>query len=286
MATFQNRATLTYDGVTTLSNTVTGELVDALTVTKTATVSTYGEGSTVTYIVSITNTGATPIGGITVTDDLGAYPFGAGTLVPLTYVDGSVRYFVNGAPTPAPVPTATSPLTFTGLSVPAGGNVQLVYVTAVNEFAPLGADASVTNTATVGGAGITPITAGETVTAADTDLLAVEKQLSPTVVTDGDTVTYTLTVRNFSTSPVTAEGGAVLADVFDPILTLLAVTLDGAPLTAGTDYTYDAASGSFTTLPGALTVPGATATQDPVTGAYTLEPGVTTLVIAGTVNRA
>lgn len=286
MATFQNRATLTYDGVTTLSNTVTGELLDALTVTKTATAATYGTGSTVTYIVSLTNTGGAAIGGISVTDDLGAYPFGAATLVPLTYLDASVRYFVNGVPTPAPVPTSTSPLTFTGLTVPADGNVQLVYLTTVNEFAPLGAGGTVENTATVSGAGITPISAAAAITAEDTDLLAVEKQLSPAVVSDGDTITYTLTVRNFATEPITAEGGAILSDVFDPVLSLLTVTLNGAPLTAGADYTYDAASGSFTTLPGALSIPAATATQDPVSGAYTLLPGIATLVISGTVNRA
>ena len=41
MASFTNFATLSYNGGTTNSNTVTGELLEALTVTKTAVVKNY-----------------------------------------------------------------------------------------------------------------------------------------------------------------------------------------------------------------------------------------------------
>lgn len=37
-----------------------------------------------------------PFTGITVTDNLGAYPFGGNTLVPLTYIAGTAKYYVNG----------------------------------------------------------------------------------------------------------------------------------------------------------------------------------------------
>ena len=108
MATFTNQATLTYLGVNTLSNIVTGEILDTLAVTKTAVTDTYTTGDALTYVVALTNSGTVPFNNLTLTDDLGAYPFGTATLVPLTYVTGSVRYFVNGVLQPTPTVTATS----------------------------------------------------------------------------------------------------------------------------------------------------------------------------------
>ncbi len=51
------------------------------------------------------------------------YTYGTGTLTPLTYVDGSLRYFVNGVLQATPTPTADAPLTVPGLRF-AGGNAR------------------------------------------------------------------------------------------------------------------------------------------------------------------
>jgi uncharacterized repeat protein (TIGR01451 family) len=284
MPTFTNQAAITYGGTTTLSNVVTGELVDVLTVTKQAVGDTYVTGEPVAYVISIVNSGTTTATGVSVTDNLGTYPFGAGALVPLTYVAGSLLYYVNGETAVAPTPTSTSPLTVEGLTVPAGGSVQLVYAATPNAYAPLGEGGSITNIATVDGGGLTaPLTATETVTAADDGTLNITKSLTPTVVSDGDTLTYTLTVENSSTAPVLASGGAIVTDTFDPILSPIAVTFNGTAWTAGTEYTYNPTTGAFATLPGALTVPAATAQQNPATGEYTLTPGISTITITGTV---
>lgn len=48
MASFTNFATLSYNGGTTNSNTVTGELLEALTVTKTAVVKNYAANDKIT----------------------------------------------------------------------------------------------------------------------------------------------------------------------------------------------------------------------------------------------
>jgi hypothetical protein len=82
---------------------------------------------------------------------------------------------------------------------------------------------------------------------------------------------------------VVATDDAAISDVFDPILTALAVTFDGAPWTQGTEYNYDAVTGLFTTVPGQILVPAAAYTQDPVTGAYSVTPGVVTLTVTGTI---
>lgn len=85
MASFTNFATLSYNGGTTNSNTVTGELLEALTVTKTAVVKNYAANDKITYIISIVNSGAQPVTNLTVTDNLGAYEFNSGTVYPLAY---------------------------------------------------------------------------------------------------------------------------------------------------------------------------------------------------------
>ena len=60
---FQNMATLTYTGGTVNSNIVTGELREVLTAAKTAVRENYEPGGTVTYVVSLTNSGVTPLTG-------------------------------------------------------------------------------------------------------------------------------------------------------------------------------------------------------------------------------
>ena len=75
----------------------------------------------------------------------------------------------------------------------------------------------------------------------------------------------------------------MLTDTFDPALSGITVTLDGAPLAETTGYTYDEATGEFATVAGAVTVPAATFTQDETTGAWTLTPGTAVLTVTGTI---
>ena len=284
MAIFSNQATLTYNGGSTNSNIAYGEILDVLTATKTAIEGTYTPGELVTYVVTLRNTGGTALTGVTVTDDLGGYVFEGNTVYPLTYEDGSATVFVNGVPQAAPAVTAGPPLVVSGLNIPAGGDLVLVYQARANQFADPAAGGTIINTVTVTGNGITtPITATETVTAASAPELTVSKSISPTQVVDNDRVTYTFVIQNTGNEAVVATDNAVITDTFDPILTDLVVTYDGATWTEGVQYTYDAATGLFATLPGAITVPAATYTQDPVTGAYTLTPGIATLTVTGTI---
>ncbi len=284
MATFQNRATLTYSGGTTDSNTVTGEITQVIALAKTALDDSYSAGEKITYIVSIVNSGATAITGLTVTDDLGAYPIGTVTAVPLTYETGTVRYFVNGVLQPDPTVAAEAPLTVTGLSVPAGGNGVLIYEARTSAAAPLEVGGSITNTATASGGGITTaVEASETVNVTDAADLAITKALAPSVVAENGQLTYTFVISNSGNTDATAADSIVLTDTFDPILTDITVTLDGVALTEGVDYTYNAATGEFATVAGVITVPAATFAQDPVTGAYTVTPGNAVVSITGTV---
>ncbi|MBE6890204.1 MAG: DUF11 domain-containing protein [Ruminococcaceae bacterium] len=284
MAIFFNQATLSYNDTVTNSNIVTGEILDILSAAKTAVTETYTTGDTTTYVISIVNSGTTAATGVTVTDDLGAYTFGAAQVTPLDYVDGSVRYFVNGVLQPAPAVTAGPPLVISGLTVPAGGNVIVVYEATANTFAPLGDGASITNTAVITGTGITnPVTVQETITADSTARLTITKALSPETVTENGELTYTFTIQNYGSTPIVATDNATVTDTFNPILDPIAVTFNGAAWTEGVNYTYDEATGEFATIPSQITVPAATYTQDPTTGEWLVQPGSVVLRVTGTV---
>ncbi|MBQ4370152.1 MAG: hypothetical protein II784_04035, partial [Oscillospiraceae bacterium] len=150
-------------------------------------------------------------------------------------------------------------------------------------YAPNEAGASITNAVTVTGAGLAaPVTAEETITAEEAPVLSLAKTVSPTTVTENDTVTYTFIIQNSGNTAADAASGVVITDAFDPVLDITGVTFNGAAWAEGTQYTYDAASGHFTTANGAVTVPAASYTQEPDTGAWTMTPGVSTLTVSGT----
>lgn len=284
MAIFSNQATLTYGGNTTNSNIAFGEILDVVAATKTAIEGVYTPGQLVTYVVTLRNTGNAALTNLTITDDLGAYEFAGNTRYPLTYEAGSAAFFVDGVPQAAPAVTAGPPLVITGINLPSGSDGVLVYQARANEFADPAVGGTIVNTVTVTGNGINePITATETVDAATEAELTISKSITPTQVVDNDRVTYTFVVQNTGNEAVVATDNAAITDTFDPILTDLVVTFNGAAWTEGVQYNYDEATGLFTTVPGQILVPAATYTQDPVTGAYTGTPGIATLIVTGTI---
>ena len=284
MAIFSNQATLTYNGNSTNSNIAYGEILDVLSATKTAVEGTYTPGALVTYVVTLRNTGTSALTGLTVTDDLGGYPFDGTTVYPLTYEAGSVAMFTDGVPQPAPAVAPGPPLVISGITVPAGGDVVLVYQARANAYASPVAGGSIVNTVTVTGDGLSaPVVATETVTVETMPMLTISKSITPAQVVDNERVTYTFVIQNTGNQAVVATDNAAITDVFDPRLSALAVSFDGVAWTQGVQYNYDEVTGQFATVPGQILVPAATYTQDPVTGAYSVNPGIATLVVTGTI---
>jgi uncharacterized repeat protein (TIGR01451 family) len=284
MAIFSNQATLTYNGTTTSSNIAYGEILEVLSVTKTSVGGSYTPGELVTYAVTLRNTGNAPLNGLTVSDNLGGYDFGGTTVYPLTYEPGSATFFIDGVLQTAPAVTAGPPLIFNAINVPGGSDAVLIYQARVNSFASPAADGTITNTATVSGAGLDqPISVSQTVNGASAPALSISKSISPTQVVDNDRVTYTFIIQNTGNLGVVATDNASISDLFSPILSDLAVTFNGTAWSQGTEYNYDGTTGLFTTVPGQLTVPAAVYTQNPVTGEYVSTPGIATLVVTGTI---
>ena len=283
MAQFTNQAQLTYNNSTVNSNIVTGQLQEVLSATKTAVNASYREGDTVTYAVNLVNSGTAPVTGLTLSDNLGAYTSETGTVYqPLSYVDGTVRYFINGVPQAAPTVTAGPPLSVTGITVPAGGNVTVLYDALVNGFADPTASGALTNTVTVSGGGITPLTAAATLPANGAARLSITKSLSPVPVVENGTLTYAFLIENTGSTPVDEAGNLTVTDTFQPILRGITATLNGTALTEGTDYTYSETTGAFATVPGKITVPAATYTRA-ADGSFVTSPGAVTLTVSGTV---
>ena len=284
MAQFTNQAQLSYNNTVVNSNVVVGEILEVVSANKTAVVDTYSAGSTVTYVISIVNSGSTPITNLAVSDDLGAYTQGGETRVPLSYVAGSVQLFINGVLQTPPVVTTTPTLTFGGITLPADSDLVLVYSADVNEFAPLGVGGSIVNTATITGNGIpTPVTVSETITPEEAPQLRITKSLEPVPVSENGVLTYRFVIDNYGNVATVATDNVAVSDLFDPILSGITVSLDGTTWTEGVQYNYDEATGQFNTIPGQIIIPAATYTQDPITGVWSTIPGTVVLTVTGTV---
>ncbi len=282
MATFQNQATLTYNDSTVNSNIVTGEIVEVLSLAKASLNESYSSGDTVTYILSVVNSGSTAFSGVVVTDNLGAYEFGTNTLYPLSYVPSSAVLYVDGVAQPVSVTSVGGELVFSGFSIPAGGNAIISYRAQVNSFAPLATGSVIENTATLTATGLTnPVTATESLPVFASAILSITKGVCPDTVPENGQLTYTLTAIN--TGSEAATTGVIISDTFNPVLSGIAVTYNGTPWTEGVNYTYDEVTGVFTTLDGQVTVPAATFTQDISTGLWTVDPGSAVIRITGTV---
>ena len=283
MATFYNQAILSYNGNTTTSNITTGEILEVLSATKNAVVDEYTSDDAITYVVSIINSGASAFTGLTLTDNLGEYTSGTLTLVPLTYTADSLQYYENGVLRPTPAVASENPLTVTGISVPARGNATIIYEARTNGFAPIGTGGTITNTAVISGTNVSPVTVEETINASEEARLTISKSLSPATVAENGVITYTFVIQNSGNTAAVAADNVAVTDTFNPILSGFTVAFNGETWAENTNYTYNEATGIFSTVPGQITVPEATYTQDPASGVIIVNPGVSVLTVTGTV---
>lgn len=282
MAVFTNRATLSYSGRSTVSNTVVGSITEALTVTKTAVPQGYKRGDRLTYVITLTNSSSTALDALTLSDNLGATGEGADINYPLSYVGGSVLYYINGVAQASPTVTAGPPLSISGISVPASGNAVIAYASTVTEYADPTVTGSIENTVTVTGGDISAVTAAETVSALNEPELMITKSLSPTEVVENGRITYTFNIQNYGNTEAGEAAAVIVTDSFNPALKNISVAYNGTPWSETDDYTYRETTGVFSTVAGQITVPAASFTKA-AGGEWESVPGTAVLSVSGTV---
>lgn len=265
MDTFTNNATLSYtfDGsagtLTAQSNDVTTTLLNCYgcAIEKYAAPETYRLGEPVTFLVLLTNTGSKPLCGLCFVDNLGAEEE---CTPPLTYVPGSARLIIGDVVTPLTPSHSGSGLRFT-LPDPLAVDSTAVVVYAARVACQLPAPLPcITNTVTICcETGSCSGSDSATVCPEQYADVCITKQADQESVCVGDTLNYTLLLRNSGTLP--AEDIRI-----EDILPANIATVDAVYLSVGgdtetptTDYSFHTGTRLFT-LPvsGALSVPAAT----------------------------
>lgn len=284
MANFNNQASLYFGGGVTSSNITEGEVITRVSLTKTAVTTDYSAGDNIVYAINLVNVDNTDKTGITITDNLGAFTPISTEVIPLDYVVGSILYYQNGVLQPAPTVNAGPPLTISGITIPAHGNVTILYEVRANVYAPRELNDSIINVVNAEGEGLCDeLIATSEVPTRDESILTIAKAICPDTITCGEEVTYTFIIQNHGNLPVATTDGAIVTDVFNPILSSITVKIDGTTVAENVAYTYDELTGQFSTISGAIVVPAATFTRDPITGIITTTPGVTVLTVTGTI---
>lgn len=285
MPAFTNQATLSYNDITTSSNIVQGNYTPQITLSRSSVNAAYCADDLITMVVSIVNSCTSDCTDLNLTDDLGAYSHTSGTLTPLSYVSSSIQLYQNGVLQDAPAIAATSPLTLNNLSVPAGGNLLILYSLRANSYAPLGAGASITATSSLsGGCLASALSAPVTIESSCGARLTISKSMNPSNVSCNEPVSYTLTIQNSGTTAALASDNVIVTDRFNPLLDITQVSFNGVSWQSPTNYSYNSATGVFASSAGQITVPAASYTQNASTGEWTLTPGTVTLTITGRIS--
>ncbi|MBE6596850.1 MAG: DUF11 domain-containing protein [Ruminococcaceae bacterium] len=280
-----NQASLNYEyngqTASVLSNVATATLGEAISVEKVSLEDNYRLGSEITYSVSFLNSSGSTLTNVTISDDLGAYPVGGTSAVPLSYLAPAIL-FIDGVYAGNITPTIGTGISFTVPSLAAGSRAQIVYRAAANNYAPLSEGGTVTNTVTVRADGLTGSVSDSDTVAADSYAdVTVTKTMSPQNVLDGDAITYTFVINNYGNAPAT---NIVLSDAFDPAPENISLQVNGATV-APENYTY---VGGVLTFPSdgsayELSLPAAEITSDPNSGLVTVVPSTVTVTVVGVI---
>ncbi len=296
MPNYENRASLTYNSHTKNSNTVSFQVNNSLSFTKTALATTYKPDDEIAFVLDIINSTDTSYPDIKITDDLGLdwnNPSGVGSF-PLLYVNGSVRYYKNGILAVPPTASfSVNGTTFTGLSILPNETSTLIYEVYITEYAPFeivhGISKTITSTATLSsnqGDGNYTKLAQESVTITADSFTApsLTKSLFPSTIIPGKELTYTFILNNYGNILLTEETWYTgIIDTFTHPFTITNVTYNGVKWTESDDYSYNQDTREFKSINNKISIPAATY-QIGEFHEFVTVPGTSILIISGTVS--
>ena len=271
-STINNTATTRYqfegspdvNSATSNENSIVLEDANGLSITKTASPTTFSAGDIITYTVRITNTSSSYLTGVRIIDDLGggnlAYVVGSGSLTA-----GSQTYPVS--------PVATNPLTFTLQQLNVGQSMTLTYKSQVIFNLPSSVT-SITNT--VRGIGYTSTGtvngfANATIQKKNSVSLGIAKSSSTTDVLPNQTFSYYITLTNNS------QTLANIVNVQDElpsnfVLTSVSLKIGSGSTTQLTSSDYILDSSNLIVIPSStdpsITVPAGGSTVITLTGHF------------------
>ena len=271
MSTINNSASTTYNFLGGASSTATSndlpinyESQNGLTLTKSASTSTFSVGDIITYTIEITNSSSSYLNGVRIIDNLGggylAYVIGSASLT-----TSSQTYPVN--------PISTNPLTFTLQQLPVGATMTLKYSCQVIFNLP-STVSLITNTVQGIGyisSGTVSGYANSTIEKKTVSDFSIEKSSSVSTVVPNQTFNYYITLTN-NTSTL-AEITSI-TDNLPSNYSLLSLSLKigsgSAVALSPSDYTLTPAN--FLTIPSAtgpvITVPANSSTIVTLTGYF------------------
>lgn len=266
--TINNTASATYnygrsESGSAISNTATTNLIEeySISATKLSNNQTFRNGENITYQVAVTNDGTSSLYNVTVTDNLG------GTPSPMTFLDGSATYNVNGI-TSFIIPASINPLTFVLPSPLASGETAIItYIARVSSGLGENVDIIV-NTATITAnegsetgevITVTP-SPSNTIIRGDFADVTITKNVSASQITNGEPFSYTITLSNSGNLDAT---GVIITDTLPEGFEIISVTSETNGVTttySASDYTIDPSTNTLTLPTGgslSLSVPSA-----------------------------
>lgn len=262
------------------SNIATTNLITeyAISGTKNSLNTAFRAGENITYYITISNDGTSPLYNVTVTDNLGGAP------TPLTFVDSSAVLNINGANSQI-IPTSVNPLTFV-LPIPlnAGDLATITYIARVGS-AISETLTEITNIATIQAnegsvtGNLITVSPSPTLTLPLEDYadVSMSKAVSTNEISVGEIFSYTITLTNSGNLDAT---GVIITDVLPENFVISSITsLTNGVLTtfSSSDYVVDSATNTLT-LPDtssslSIIVPASTTAGD----------GTTVITITGSI---
>lgn len=278
MSTFKNEATITYKNKTITSNAVTGVILNDIAIHKSAFPKTYIQGDTITYTINLTNYSDTDLTNLTITDNLG----GTGDCIrPLDYVNGSAKILANGE-----IITPTSyynrNLTITNINIPKQTSIIVYYQATVNAYASPEESGKIINTATLTGNNISTQTAHSRIIAHRGAKLTIKKILTPLVVNEDGTITYTFKIRN--SGNLNTTDNVIFEDTFTHDFNITSVRYNKTQeWIQNINYEYNNYTHTFKSKDNQIVVPKATFSFDATTNKWITTPGTAIIEIKGTI---
>ena len=238
-------------------------LIPALSITKTANATVAVPGATVTYTITVADTGDTPYTGAVVTDDL------SGVL-------GDAAYDADAAASVGAVSYASPVLTWTG-NLTVGGTATITYSVTVRNPDTGGKLMVNTVASTATGSSCPPGSPGTGCSVAVpvlTPALTIVKTANATTAVPGQRLTYTITVTDTGQTPYT---GATVTDDLTGLLDDAAYDADAAASAGAVSYASPVLTWTGNLTPGqGATITYSVTVSNPDTGDNILTDTVTT----------